>query len=274
MGEARLQVDPAEIREQRDRGWPDIHPEDYCHTCGRRNPVWSSPEWVELVGSHAGILCPLCLMGLDPDRMWKVTRQDWPGDDQVKQLAGVLRDVAACDEPERVARCVLDAGWVRANEETDTDEQSDDGTSTKPTTRSTAMGDENPLRVLRTDLDRVRRVALQRPTTDLLSSEQVANIREHADGFEIVETAEYDTELGRTWEANQELGVALVEANAELEVLRGIVARIRDDWKPYEQANGSTPRWVRAGDGGQIEDDPLTPAEVEAIYGKEDGTDG
>lgn len=108
-------IDPAEIPRQREQGWPDFHPEDYCHRCGARNPVWASSDWPELVGSHAGILCPTCFMRLAPDRMWKVSRQDWPDDDQVRQLAKVLALVSDCDEPERVARCVLDAGWARAS---------------------------------------------------------------------------------------------------------------------------------------------------------------
>ncbi len=31
---------PEEIVRQRQLGWPDFHPEDFCHRCGRRNPVW------------------------------------------------------------------------------------------------------------------------------------------------------------------------------------------------------------------------------------------
>ncbi len=38
----RLKGDPTsktsdEINAQRDAGWPDFHPEDYCHRCGRPN---------------------------------------------------------------------------------------------------------------------------------------------------------------------------------------------------------------------------------------------
>lgn len=39
--EALARVSPAEIDQQRDQGWPDFHPEDYCHRCGAPNPSWS-----------------------------------------------------------------------------------------------------------------------------------------------------------------------------------------------------------------------------------------
>ena len=54
---------PSEIVRQRRLGWPDFHPEDFCHICGRRNPVWSAPaaDWSEVHGDgHAGIYCPSC----------------------------------------------------------------------------------------------------------------------------------------------------------------------------------------------------------------------
>lgn len=53
---------PSEIVRQRQLGWPDFHPEDFCHICGRRNPVWSAPpaEWNALVDGHGGIFCPSC----------------------------------------------------------------------------------------------------------------------------------------------------------------------------------------------------------------------
>jgi len=97
------------IVEQRAKGWPDFHPEDYCHQCGRPNiHSWYSPEWVQLAGDHAGILCPVCFAALDPSAIWKVTRHIEPGTDRVQGLAALLRVVSEDSEPERVARCILD----------------------------------------------------------------------------------------------------------------------------------------------------------------------
>lgn len=33
-------VSPEWIKQQRERGWPDMHPEDYCHRCGKPNKSW------------------------------------------------------------------------------------------------------------------------------------------------------------------------------------------------------------------------------------------
>lgn len=55
------------IADQRAKGWPDFHPEDFCHICGQRNPVWHAQDdaWEavhpEAVGSDGGgICCPSC----------------------------------------------------------------------------------------------------------------------------------------------------------------------------------------------------------------------
>lgn len=59
-------VTPSEIVRQRVVGWPDFQPEDFCHRCGRRNPVWwvDSEHWNRATdGSERGvveILCPSC----------------------------------------------------------------------------------------------------------------------------------------------------------------------------------------------------------------------
>lgn len=113
------------IASQRARGWPDFHPEDYCHRCGRPNPIWSSPEWPELVGGHGGndrhpgVLCPTCYMLTYPEHGWKVTRQDWPTDEQIDRLTAVLATVSGLgDDAGRVARCIIDFGWKHPTQET------------------------------------------------------------------------------------------------------------------------------------------------------------
>jgi len=57
---------PSEIVRQRQIGWRDFHPEDFCHICGRRNPVWFAPavDWDAVVDGHGGIFCPSCFTGL------------------------------------------------------------------------------------------------------------------------------------------------------------------------------------------------------------------
>lgn len=52
-----------DLEVQRERGWPDFHPEDFCGRCGRRNPVWWTPSdvWNEATGPERElILCPSC----------------------------------------------------------------------------------------------------------------------------------------------------------------------------------------------------------------------
>ncbi|HEU5026640.1 MAG TPA: hypothetical protein VFV01_17115 [Spirillospora sp.] len=59
-------VTPNEIVHQRLLGWPDFHPEDFCHQCGQRNPVWwaDSELWntttAGLARGQMGVLCPSC----------------------------------------------------------------------------------------------------------------------------------------------------------------------------------------------------------------------
>lgn len=106
-------VDPEEIKRQRTLGWPDFHPEDYCHRCGRRNiKAWTATEWRELTGSNAGILCPVCFTDHDPDAIWMLRRWQPPSADRVTLLATLLRNVTNLgDDAERVARCIINAGW-------------------------------------------------------------------------------------------------------------------------------------------------------------------
>jgi hypothetical protein len=69
---ARLSVTLAEIDEQRANGWPDFHPEDYCHRCGGRNvSSWfvDSDRFNAALGPSGnhpfnGIVCPGCFVEL------------------------------------------------------------------------------------------------------------------------------------------------------------------------------------------------------------------
>lgn len=64
-----LAVDPAAIVEQRAKGWPDFHPEDYCQRCGHRNmgswfvagTLWEAAKMAR-EGDWPGsdIVCPQC----------------------------------------------------------------------------------------------------------------------------------------------------------------------------------------------------------------------
>lgn len=104
-----------EIARQRLLGWPDFHPEAYCHKCGHRNiRAWFSPEWVQLTGTNSGILCPACFADLDPEAIWCVTRHLSPDDDRVADLTELFHAVTDLgDDAERVARCVLDHGYTK-----------------------------------------------------------------------------------------------------------------------------------------------------------------
>lgn len=67
-----MSVTLAEIDEQRSLGWPDFHPEDYCHRCGGRNVAsWftDSDRFNMAMGQPAehqwqGIVCPGCFVEL------------------------------------------------------------------------------------------------------------------------------------------------------------------------------------------------------------------
>jgi hypothetical protein len=59
-----LAIDPAAITNQRVKGWPDWHPEEYCHRCGQRNITpWyvDSVYWNRAAQAHE-ILCPQCFV--------------------------------------------------------------------------------------------------------------------------------------------------------------------------------------------------------------------
>lgn len=52
---------PATIAAQRAAGWPEWHPEDYCHRCGGTNPPWVTDAHLWTVGAGLyDILCITC----------------------------------------------------------------------------------------------------------------------------------------------------------------------------------------------------------------------
>ena len=80
---------PEEIVRQRQLGWPDFHPEDFCHRCGRRNPIWWTEQAVWLAATleranqtgHEGIFCPSCFTDLHEQetgdrRSWHLVLDD------------------------------------------------------------------------------------------------------------------------------------------------------------------------------------------------------
>lgn len=64
-----LRVSPEEIDAQREMGWPDFHPEDFCHRCGAPNPSWAvdSDRFNAAMGQEyqwGGIVCVGCFVRL------------------------------------------------------------------------------------------------------------------------------------------------------------------------------------------------------------------
>jgi hypothetical protein len=63
-------IDVNDLPAQRAAGWPDTHPEDYCHRCGNRNvPSWyvDSDRFNLAFGPaeqhpYNGIVCPTCFV--------------------------------------------------------------------------------------------------------------------------------------------------------------------------------------------------------------------
>jgi hypothetical protein len=51
------------LKVQRECGWPDVHPEDYCHRCGQRNVrSWAAPSEVfKTIAEPHEIICPQCM---------------------------------------------------------------------------------------------------------------------------------------------------------------------------------------------------------------------
>lgn len=63
------------------------------------------------------------------------------------------------------------------------------------------------------------------------------------------------------------------QASGELQVLRGVARRLRDGWFISDANPHGTSGWVRmdgsCADGWQTRDEPMTEAEMAAIYGPE-----
>lgn len=67
----RPRVTAEDVASQREAGWPDWHPEDFCHRCGQQNMCWwvDGDEWNRAMEharewQWAGIVCPLCFAEL------------------------------------------------------------------------------------------------------------------------------------------------------------------------------------------------------------------
>lgn len=109
----------------------------------------------------------------------------------------------------------------------------------------------------------------------MLTPEQVAALRNVVPPVPNRETilALCDT-VDALWLENHQLA-EYVDGDAvrEMETLRGIAKRIADGCMPSRDPIDGTLRWHRYGDLGDREG-ALSPAEVEAIYGKEQSHDG
>lgn len=105
-------VDPEWIKRQREQGWPDMHPEDYCHRCGLPNQCWaveSREDWLAATSAWAsetgreGICCFQCFTvmyreeaGKDPIwaiRRWQPEPLTVPDGDAREWLIEVLRTI-------------------------------------------------------------------------------------------------------------------------------------------------------------------------------------
>lgn len=82
---------PEEIVQQRALGWPNFHPEDFCHRCGRRNPTWytDAETWMAATAVRAretgreGIFCTSCFVDLHGQQvgeqrgfLWRLSLED------------------------------------------------------------------------------------------------------------------------------------------------------------------------------------------------------
>lgn len=94
-----LSVTLTDIVDQRATGWPDWHPEDYCHRCGHENVSWwtARETWDPVMrdGDPAGwgpweeIVCIPCfieLAELTGPRSWRIVR-DQHGTEELREVA-------------------------------------------------------------------------------------------------------------------------------------------------------------------------------------------
>lgn len=89
-------MNPRDIVEQRAAGWPDFHPEDFCHRCGHRNVLrWHAPNelWNAVIRNEDGtvregypiseIICPRCFAEaceeIEDGTIWEFSLDSKPG---------------------------------------------------------------------------------------------------------------------------------------------------------------------------------------------------
>lgn len=112
-------VDPEWIKEQRNLGWPDMHPEDFCHKCGAPNPNWSAPmaEWLiatekwRTETGKEGICCPKCFQDMYSEAVGTKTHivvSVWKGSwDQHGDVSGDAKMTHIMEAREAVVNAVL-----------------------------------------------------------------------------------------------------------------------------------------------------------------------
>ena len=85
-----LSVSAEDITTQRAAGWPDFHPEDFCHRCGHKNVSWyiDGSTWADVMrsgdplswGRWQEIICIPCFIELAEERAggcaWRITRDE------------------------------------------------------------------------------------------------------------------------------------------------------------------------------------------------------
>lgn len=118
-------IDPTTIPDQQARGWPDFHPEDFCHRCGRRNVSWyaDSAIWNEIHGGSGPIWCPVCFATAYEQQTgqrvsWRLAPRDLP--DEAAHL--VASEAAMRHERDRQRRELerlkreVDTAWQAAGD--------------------------------------------------------------------------------------------------------------------------------------------------------------
>ncbi len=119
-------VELAEIDHQRFLGWPDFHPEDYCHRCGNRNiPSWSvdSDRFNIAMGREHqwnGIICPTCFVDLHEQASGLVTT--WRLVPEMFR-AGTWDELRADDIPQGATGPVVESSSARSTREQPTPDE-------------------------------------------------------------------------------------------------------------------------------------------------------